>query len=84
MGLPMAELDRSGRSRPGVGAAVALRLGNGLAPLGRVGRFVRKSVRKSAVHFLCESSGLDGTLSEKDWEFFKGDGRKEVRVAKGC
>ena len=52
----MAEDDLSGKSRPRFGAMAALRLGNGLAPLGRAGRFVRKSVKKSTVHFLCESS----------------------------
>jgi len=80
----IADAGRVRGSRVETAVALALRAGRGRDPLGRAGRFVRRSVRNSAVQFLCESSGLPGWVTGEDEKNFKGD-EERVRVgAKGC
>ena len=84
VGRDVENKDLSGVPMTGAKVVVDLlpsrRTGNGLEPLGRVGRFDRRSVRYSAVHFFCELSGFGGSDGAEDKKNFNGEGRKELGV----
>ena len=80
----IADTGRAGGSRVETGVALALRAGSGRDPLGRAGRFVRKSVRNSAVQLFCESLGSPGCVTWEDEKNFKGDEERVTVGAKGC
>lgn len=80
----IADTGRGGCSSAGIGVALALRAGSGREPLGRAGRFVRRSVRKLAVQSFCESLSLPGRVTGEEEKNLKGDEERVTVGAKGC
>lgn len=76
LGLSTADDVLAGGSVIAPFVEVAFRFGSGLEPLGRAGRFERRSVRNSAVHCLCDSCDTPAVGTDEEAKNFKGEERK--------